>query len=37
LPQSKEITEAVKQAYNYVENHLLDPGISDIPLFQTIV
>ena len=37
LPQSKEITEAVKKAYHYVENHLLNPGILDIPLFQTIV
>ncbi|MBW2538455.1 MAG: hypothetical protein JRE27_02485, partial [Deltaproteobacteria bacterium] len=37
LPQSKEITEAVKKAYHYVESHLLNPGILDIPLFQTIV
>jgi hypothetical protein len=34
LPQSKEIREAVKQAYNYVEKHLLNPEMADIPLCQ---
>jgi hypothetical protein len=32
LPQSEEITEAVKQAYTYIENHLLNSGTDTVRL-----